>query len=287
MIARVLLGLALTACVALASDAEEEGASLDLTISSERPAQGSAVLARCHAPAGAQLTGSFAGRAVRFYSSGDGQLALVPVDLELAPGDRVLDATATLANGERMQEELTLRVQKGTFRIQRLRVEPKMVHPDPLSLARIEREQAQVEEALSPVTPRAFTGRFRRPVPGAETASFGGRRIFNGVPRSPHSGVDFRAVTGTLVESPAAGTVVLVADHYFAGRNVWVDHGLGVFTNYAHLSGVAVRPGQRVRAGEVLGRVGNTGRVTGPHLHWAARVSGARVNPMDLTRLPL
>lgn len=284
MIARLALALALTATLALAS---EQGASLDLTVSNERPAQGSAVLARCRPPAGAGLTAAFAGRAVRFYPSGREQVALVPVDLELAPGDRVLAVTANLPGGTCVEGKLTLRVRRGSFRIQRLRVEPRMVHPDAQSLARIEREQAQVEEALRPVTPRAFAGRFRRPVLGGETASFGGRRIFNGVPRSPHSGVDFRAGTGTLVESPAPGTVVLVADHYFAGKNVWLDHGLGVFSNYAHLSSVTVRAGQRVRAGEPLGRVGSTGRVTGPHLHWGARISGARVNPLDLTRLPL
>jgi murein DD-endopeptidase MepM/ murein hydrolase activator NlpD len=261
--------------------------ALDLTVSDDRPAQGAAVLVRARAPAGATLEGTFAGRAVRFWPQGDVNAALLPVDLELEPGAYALEVRARLRAGGTVEAKHTLKVRKGAFRIQRLKVPEKMVHPDPASLARIEREQAEVERTVKQVSPRVFAGSFRRPVPGSETASFGGRRVFNGVPRSPHSGVDFRAGTGTPIASPAHGTVAIVADHYFSGKTVWIDHGMGLYTQYAHLSSTAVRAGQRVKPGDLLGKVGATGRVTGPHLHWGARLSGARVNPLDLTRLPL
>lgn len=250
-----------------------------VALSHPRPAQGSAILVQLARPAKAA---SFAGKAVHPYPTATGQAILVGVDLELKPGDYELVLT-----GDAGEQKVLIPVVAGKFRVQKLTVPEKMVHPDPASLARIEREQAELEKIFAQVTPRLIGGTFVRPVPGAETAAFGGRRVFNGVPKSPHSGTDLRAATGTPIKAPAAGKVVLVADHYFTGNTVVLDHGLGVFTQYAHLSAFTVLEDTVVKPGDIIGKVGATGRVTGPHLHWGAKISGARVNPMDLTKLKL
>ena len=280
--------LALTSTLALllaapALAGAPQGA-LRVTVSSLKPAQGSALLVRCVSPA--PVTVTFCGRVFRAYAvAGGAQAALVGVDLELEPGPRELVVTA--AGPAPVEQRLSLTVIPGKFRVQRLKVPEKMVNPDPAALARIEREQAELDRIFKQVTPKLFSGPFLRPVPGEETAAFGGRRVFNGVPKSPHSGTDMHAAAGTPIKAPARGRVVLVADHYFTGNTVVLDHGLGVFTQYAHLSAFTVLEDQLVKPGDVIGKVGATGRVTGPHLHWAAKISGARVNPVDLTRLEL
>ena len=116
-------------------------------------------------------------------------------------------------------------------------------------------------------------------------AGFGLKRIINDEPRAPHTGADFSAPAGAPVLAVNAGTVVLAEEHFFAGNSLVLDHGEGLFTMYFHLQESVVRPGQRVRAGEMLGRVGSTGRATGPHLHWGARLFGARIDPEELLRI--
>jgi murein DD-endopeptidase MepM/ murein hydrolase activator NlpD len=127
---------------------------------------------------------------------------------------------------------------------------------------------------------------FETPLPGYEASgSFGKRRIFNEKPRSPHSGEDISAPAGTPVRAPARGRVVLAKALFFLGNTVVLDHGFGLFSFYGHLSSIGVEPGTIVEGGEVLGKVGATGRVTGAHLHWGVRLGDARVNPMDLLTL--
>ena len=108
------------------------------------------------------------------------------------------------------------------------------------------------------------------------------RSIFNGQARNPHNGADFMSPAGTPIQAPNAGRVALARDLYFSGNTIVIDHGLGLFSTLAHLSVLDVREGETVAAGQIVGRVGATGRVTGPHLHWAVRVAGARVDPMAL-----
>ena len=119
-------------------------------------------------------------------------------------------------------------------------------------------------------------------MPDPANSAFGTRSILNGQPRSPHSGADFRSAAGTPIKAPNAGRVVLAGDRYFTGNTVIIDHGLGLFSLFAHLSEVSVKEGDSVQSGEVVGKVGATGRVTGPHLHWSVRLSGARVDPLSL-----
>jgi murein DD-endopeptidase MepM/ murein hydrolase activator NlpD len=121
-----------------------------------------------------------------------------------------------------------------------------------------------------------------RPVPQEANSSFGTRSIFNGTPRNAHGGADFMSPAGTPIHAPNAGRVVIARDLYFSGNTVVIDHGLGLFSTLAHLSAFDVHEGDRVSAGQIVGRVGATGRVTGPHLHWAVRVGSARVDPLSV-----
>ena len=122
----------------------------------------------------------------------------------------------------------------------------------------------------------------RRPVAESANSSFGTRSVFNGEPRSPHAGTDFLSPAGTPIAAPAAGRIVGARELFFTGNTVIIDHGLGVFSMLAHLSRIDVHEGDAVQAGDILGLVGATGRVTGPHLHWAVRLNGTRVDPLSL-----
>ena len=121
-----------------------------------------------------------------------------------------------------------------------------------------------------------------RPVPQEANSAFGTRSIFNGKPRNAHGGADFLSPAGTPIQAPNAGRIAIARNLYYSGNTVIIDHGLGLFSMLAHLSAIDVHEGDRVTAGQLLGRVGATGRVTGPHLHWAIRASGARVDPLSL-----
>jgi murein DD-endopeptidase MepM/ murein hydrolase activator NlpD len=137
------------------------------------------------------------------------------------------------------------------------------------------------------VTPeRMWNGKFRVPLDGVHAGTnFGRRRVLNGHPGTPHTGVDFPSPTGTPVHASQRGRVVLAEELFFAGNTVVVDHGLGIYTFYCHFSEIDVKVGNVVNKGDVLGKVGATGRVTGPHLHWGLNVERARVNALDVVRL--
>jgi murein DD-endopeptidase MepM/ murein hydrolase activator NlpD len=150
-------------------------------------------------------------------------------------------------------------------------------------LARSERERERIDALWTRDTER----RFELPITGplqrlSSQGSFGKRRIFNGQPRSPHTGEDYRAAAGTPVLAAAPGTVALAEEHFFGGRSVFLDHGDGLFSMYLHLSEILVEPGREVRAGERIGSVGATGRASGPHLHFGVRWHGARIDPAVL-----
>jgi murein DD-endopeptidase MepM/ murein hydrolase activator NlpD len=170
---------------------------------------------------------------------------------------------------------------------QRLHLEnPRLVNPTPEDEARIAREQGLLAtawkawpEGLAP------TLTFRQPTPGPLTSSFGLRRIFNGEARAPQSGLDIKAPGGQAVRAPAAGVVVLTGDFFFSGQTVILAHGEGVVSLFAHLSKVTVAQGQMLRAGDLLGEVGQTGRATGPHLHWSLSLNNARVDPRIFLRV--
>jgi len=165
-------------------------------------------------------------------------------------------------------------------------VDPAFVSPPASARERIERETALMNETWRHPSPdRLWTDTFVPPVDDAANSAFGTRSVFNGKARQPHGGADFLSQAGTPVKSPNAGRIVCARELFFTGNTIMIDHGLGVFSMLAHLSRMDVKEGDTVSAAQILGLVGATGRVTGPHLHWAVTVGGARVDPVAVLTL--
>ena len=155
-----------------------------------------------------------------------------------------------------------------------------MVNPEKRDMDRIIREKDRIGKALTHWSEKDEVPLlFRSPVDGVRSSSFGLRRFFNKQPRKPHSGMDIAAPEGATIVAPAPGRVIETGDFFFNGNTVFVDHGQGLITMYCHMQTIDVKPGQAVKAGELLGKVGMTGRVTGPHLHWGVSLNNARVDP--------
>ncbi len=177
--------------------------------------------------------------------------------------------------------EVSFDITDKRYRTQELKIKnDRQVNPAAADLKRIAGEQARSSAALSKftTTPQPVL-ELTVPVAGKRSDSFGSRRVFNGQPRNPHSGMDIAAPTGTPIHSPAAGKVVEVGDFFFNGNTIYIDHGNGLVTMYCHLSSIAVQLGDELQAGDVIGKVGATGRVTGPHLHWGVALNRAMVDP--------
>ena len=205
---------------------------------------------------------------------------LVGIDLDVKPGRHTVEIE-TGGPATRVLHVLTVSPRR--FPTRTLTVDPDLVNPPPEETERIAREAERLRRFWSaPVSAKAWDGAFVRPVPDAANSSFGTRSVYNGEARSPHGGTDFLSPAGRPIKAPNAGRVVLAGPLYFTGGTVVIDHGLGIFSLFAHLSSIGVREGDAVRTGEVIGEVGATGRVTGPHLHWSVRLGGARVDPLSL-----
>jgi len=223
----------------------------------------------------------FQDEALRLLPVPGGARRLLGVDLDLPPGQYPVEVLAGYADGHGETLSVRLEVAAVQRSVERLQLPEEMVTPkSPQTLARIEREWRQLQELFRLRTPLRRLDGFTLPVSDPAGSPFGLRRVLNGVPKSPHGGVDFRSPRGTGVRAPAAGRVVLAAELYYTGRTVVLDHGGGLFSLYAHLDAFAVTPQADVAAGSLLGRVGSSGRSTGPHLHWGVRLNGARVDPL-------
>jgi murein DD-endopeptidase MepM/ murein hydrolase activator NlpD len=187
----------------------------------------------------------------------------------------------TLARGRGgRRETIVVRVGRFDYPVQTLTLPRHMVELSPEDLARVERENREMARLWTREGPRRFSLPLGRPLDSLpEDGRFGHRRIINGRTRSPHGGADYSAAQGTPVLAAADGTVAMVADQFFGGNAVFLDHGDALVTMYMHMSRVDVAEGQAVRRGEQVGLVGSTGRATGPHLHFGARWHGARVDP--------
>ena len=219
---------------------------------------------------------TFEGKPAFVARQKDGWLAVVGISLDTAPGEHQVEVT--LPGGAARPMKFT--VVPKQYRVQELKVPPGQVNLSPENEARVKRESEKQRAALdsfSAIVPPTL--RFRQPVPGPRSSSFGLRRVFNGESRRPHGGMDIAAPTGTPILAPLAGRVVDVGSYFFNGNNVIVDHGQGVLTMYCHLSKIRVSVGQELDTGEVIGEVGATGRVTGPHLHWGVSLNGSWVDP--------
>jgi murein DD-endopeptidase MepM/ murein hydrolase activator NlpD len=208
--------------------------------------------------------------------------ALVGIDLDQKPGNYTVTVEAH-AGADTLRGEETLVVRPRTFATRTLRVDPEFVNPGEALLARIESDAVFLRDVMERSAPeRLWRAPFVRPVPDPANSRFGTRSVFNGEVRRPHGGADFLSAAGTPVRAPNAGRVAAARDLFFTGNTVVVDHGLGVVSLLAHLSAMDVQEGQTVAAGQIVGRVGATGRVTGPHLHWGVTVAGARVDPLSV-----
>jgi murein DD-endopeptidase MepM/ murein hydrolase activator NlpD len=237
-----------------------------------------------------EVTGEWGERNVPFWQedgNGGVKRGLLGVDLEKAPGKYELKVTGQTASGQKINCSAMITVRKGRFATENLHVEKEFVEPNPEQVKRAQEEQRRLREIFDRATPeRLWDGKFRVPLDGVTTGkNFGTRRVLNGQPGSPHGGVDFPAATGTPVHAAQRGQVVLAEELFFPGNTVVVDHGLGIYTFYGHLSEIEVKVGDALEAGAVLGKVGATGRVTGAHLHWGLTVERARVNPLQLVGL--
>lgn len=207
---------------------------------------------------------------------------LVGIDLDATLGKHAVVVTGTSANGPVVVTyQLTVIAKK--FPTRRLTVDPNFVNPPATATARIaEDTKAQQAVWAASAPSRLWTAPFVRPVPQEANSAFGTRSIFNGESRGSHSGADFLSPAGQPILAPNAGRVALAKDLYFSGNSVIIDHGLGVFSFLCHMSKINVAVGEMVTPGQIVGLVGATGRVTGAHLHWTMKVSGARVDPLAL-----
>jgi murein DD-endopeptidase MepM/ murein hydrolase activator NlpD len=248
------------------------------------------------------IEGEWLGQKLAFFWSQDRRAwyALAGVDVEGAVGTSSLQITATLMGARagtpdlsrpelsRIDLSRSIEIHEAHYRTGTLTVSPKFVAPPPEELARIKAEIELKEKVFAASAPEPlWSGDFRAPVHAAPTDSFGTRRTFNGQLASVHKGMDFRTATGTVVRAGNSGVVVLARPLYYEGNCVVIDHGLGLYTISMHLSRIDVREGQHVSLGERIGLSGATGRVTGPHLHWAVRWQNAYLDPAKLLQMDL
>jgi murein DD-endopeptidase MepM/ murein hydrolase activator NlpD len=282
---RALLG-SLVLCAALVTTADRLGAAevLELHVAARTMQPGELVVLTIDAPSGADVVTVHAfGQSIP-AAHGDGQRwrALIGIDLDVRPGDYPVAVSARTPGGDLSARQLLTIVSK-RFPTRRLSVNPRFVEPPPEVMERIEQEAVRLADLWSSASPHAlWSGEFVRPVAEAANSRFGSRSVFNGKRSGLHTGADFLSGAGTPIRAPNAGVVVLAQDLYFSGNTVIIDHGLGLYSLFAHLSAFEVHEGQTVATNDRLGLVGATGRVTGPHLHWAMRASGARIDPLSL-----
>ncbi|HEU5040811.1 MAG TPA: M23 family metallopeptidase, partial [Gemmatimonadales bacterium] len=295
MRAAALAGLVASALASLVHAsvllAQSQGVTVMIRTEPAVPVQGAVAWLVVRSPADATddsliaVEGEAAGEPLHFAREGDELTALVGVPLE---GPDSLQATLRIGRpGRTDTTRIALALARPTVRSERLRVPPSMTTFDSATQARIDGELAQGRAVSigSHATPRLWTAPFRVPRRSRITSVYGAAREYNGETTSRHLGTDFAGAVGAPVVAAARGVVALVADVYLAGRAVYLDHGAGLVTGYFHLSRIDVSQGDTVRAGQPIGLVGRSGRVTGPHLHWIARYGTITVDPMSLVRL--
>jgi len=284
---------ALLVSAASAASAQASPDSVHVRWFPAEPHQGSLVQLAVRLPSARQtrdvatatVEGHLAGQPLHFEASADGTyraLGAIPVG---SKATIPLMLEVHYADGDVQEPFVRIPVAVTEFAVERLRVAPQFVQPPDSALrVRIAAERARSAAVVRRThdTPRMWTGAFVVPVGGRVTSSFGRGREFNGRVQSRHYGTDLDGNTGTPVLASGRGIVALTDDTYYGGRVVYLDHGRGLVSGYMHLSEILVAKGDTVEQGQVIGKVGATGRVTGPHLHWLVRYGSVLVDPMSL-----
>jgi len=254
-----------------------------------RPVNGSVVLFRVTAPkAISSLRGTWSDREVsfRFDRASSSWYAMAGVGLNARAGTYPLRLEGLEGNGPGGDFTAEVPVYIKRYPTTALSVAPGFVEPPAEVQPRIEEEAALKKQLFSEVSPEAlWSGRFVAPVTTAVSGVFGSARTLNGVKKSQHQGLDYHAAVGTTVRASNRGTVILARGLYFEGNCVVIDHGDGLLTFYMHLSEIKVKEGEKVSSGQELGLTGESGRVTGPHLHFAVRWQGLYLDPQTLIAL--
>lgn len=236
-----------------------------------------------------QISGRLGQIPLYFYPGGSGNYsALVGIDLDEKGGQLPLYIYAVTPDENVAVVNREVPLIWRDYGIQSLTLPPSLVELDQATLRRVEVERERLESIWQEVTiKRLWRDRFMPPLDGPITGPFGLKRIINGQERAPHTGVDISASEGESIRASNSGLVVLADELFFSGKSVIIDHGLGLFTTYFHLKEFQVKLGELVKGGQIIGLVGKTGRATGPHLHWGARLNGARIDPLALVDLDL
>jgi murein DD-endopeptidase MepM/ murein hydrolase activator NlpD len=236
----------------------------------------------------ATVSGMLLKRKIPFFRNSDTSFAgIVGIDMEDPPGLQELSINVHSNTGTD-HLSYSILIIKEHYSVQHLTLPKDKVDLDPKTLQRVQHEQKELAETFRHISALPlWDGPFLEPVNGKVTGVFGSRRVINGQPRRPHSGEDIAAPEGTPVQAINKGTVVKTMNHFFSGKGVVLDHGVGLFSMYFHLSEIDVNSGQVILKGAALGKVGASGRATGPHLHWGIHLNGSRINPYALTTLPI
>jgi murein DD-endopeptidase MepM/ murein hydrolase activator NlpD len=267
--------------------AETEVPAVKVVVTPADVVAGSPELIRVAADNVSSVDGEWLTRKIAFFRRGNEWFALAGVDVEAPLGPSTLHITARVG-GRQVDLSRSLTIHAAHYRTGTLTVAPNFVQPPPEALKQIEEESKLKAKVFATSAPQPlWQGDFRAPVPAQATDSFGTRRMFNGKLASIHKGADFHAAMGTPVHASNSGIVVLARPLYYEGNCVIIDHGMGLFTLSMHFSRIDVKEGQHVNTGDRLGLSGATGRVTGPHLHWAVRWQDAYLDPIKLLKLNL
>jgi len=279
--------VAYLACVAGLCARPVSAAGMSISVSTATPALGDPVIVEVAADGAVDnLVLRWKGAAWPMRPIAPGRYeGLIGVDLDDRLGPAVAAAEGFLG-GARVRAEAEVTISPRTFAVQKLTLPKGMAEFDNATLARIGAEAAELSLRFSRVTPPRWRTPFLPPVEEYRPTNFGARRVINGDPRVPHSGVDIHLPAGTLVRAIADGQVAFAGEQFFGGQSVVIDHGGGVFSLYYHLKEFSVAEGQKISRGDRVGSVGATGRATGPHLHFGVRVPGGRVDPTRLLSLP-
>jgi len=268
-------------CLPYIVQAQEKTLQPEIIVDPKTPGPGDLLVVTVKNELGT-LEGKFNGKKIYFNPSKETFKAIVAIDYFTEPGKYDLEI---ISNGSVIKQ--TVEVIKKEYEVQQLTLPKHMVELSAKDEARAERDQRKMAAIWPKETSRLWRGDFSNPLEGEIITPFGVRRFINKIPKSPHTGVDVKGNKGDKIIAPNNAIVALIDNQFFAGKALVLNHGQGIYTMFFHLSKVLVKPGQSVKKGEIIALVGATGRATGPHLHWGARVQGARIDPLELVHLKL